>query len=56
MLAGRPKIGTRSFSNWPVWLGEEPTVPSDLKALLAPFPSEEMTLLACERAGRKREE
>jgi putative SOS response-associated peptidase YedK len=29
--------------SWPVWLGEEPTVPSDLKALLAPFPSEEMT-------------
>ena len=26
------------------------------KALLAPFSSEEMTLLACERAGRKREE
>jgi putative SOS response-associated peptidase YedK len=42
--------------SWPVWLGKEPTVPSDLKALLAPFPSEEMTLLACERAGRKREE
>ena len=28
---------------WPVWLGQEPAVPSDLKALLAPFPSEEMT-------------
>jgi putative SOS response-associated peptidase YedK len=28
---------------WAVWLGEKPADPSDLKALLAPFPSEEMT-------------
>ena len=28
---------------WPVWLGEEPAEPAELKALLAPFPSEEMT-------------
>jgi putative SOS response-associated peptidase YedK len=28
---------------WPVWLGEEPADASELKALLAPFPSEEMT-------------
>src|SRR6476619_2617197 len=28
---------------WPVWLGEEPADESRLKALLAPFPSEEMT-------------
>jgi hypothetical protein len=28
---------------WSVWLGEEPTDASALKALLAPFPSEEMT-------------
>ena len=28
---------------WPVWLGEEPADASTLKALLAPFPSEEMT-------------
>ena len=27
---------------WPVWLGEEPADASSLKALLAPFPSEEM--------------
>jgi putative SOS response-associated peptidase YedK len=27
---------------WPVWLGEEPADPSLLKALLAPFPSDEM--------------
>jgi putative SOS response-associated peptidase YedK len=29
--------------SWPVWLGEEPAFPSDLRALLAPFPSKEMT-------------
>jgi len=28
---------------WPVWLGEEPADGPDLKALLAPFPSDEMT-------------
>jgi putative SOS response-associated peptidase YedK len=28
---------------WPVWLGEEPADVSDLKAILAPYPSEEMT-------------
>jgi putative SOS response-associated peptidase YedK len=27
----------------PVWLGEEPEEPSDLKALLPPYPSEAMT-------------
>jgi putative SOS response-associated peptidase YedK len=27
---------------WPVWLGEEPADQSALKALLAPFPSDEM--------------
>jgi putative SOS response-associated peptidase YedK len=27
---------------WPEWLGEEPADPSRLKALLAPYPSEEM--------------
>ena len=29
--------------SWPVWLGEKPVDPSELKALLAPLPSEEMT-------------
>jgi putative SOS response-associated peptidase YedK len=29
--------------SWPVWLGEKPVDPSVLKALLTPFPSEEMT-------------
>jgi putative SOS response-associated peptidase YedK len=28
---------------WAVWLGEEPADPSELKALLAPYPSEAMT-------------
>jgi putative SOS response-associated peptidase YedK len=28
---------------WPVWLGEEPADSRQLKALLAPYPSEEMT-------------
>jgi putative SOS response-associated peptidase YedK len=28
---------------WPAWLGEEPTEPRALKALLTPFPSWEMT-------------
>jgi putative SOS response-associated peptidase YedK len=28
---------------WPLWLGEEPAEPAELKALLSPFPSEEMT-------------
>jgi putative SOS response-associated peptidase YedK len=27
---------------WPEWLGEEPAHPSRLKALLSPFPAEEM--------------
>src|SRR5215471_4175781 len=30
-------------ATWPAWLGEEPAVLSELKALLAPYPSEEMT-------------
>jgi len=28
---------------WPAWLGEEPADPTHLKALLAPYPSDEMT-------------
>jgi putative SOS response-associated peptidase YedK len=28
---------------WPEWLGEEPADPRHLKAMLAPYPSEEMT-------------
>jgi putative SOS response-associated peptidase YedK len=27
---------------WPVWLGEEPATVPDLKAMLAPYPSENM--------------
>ena len=29
--------------NWPVWLGEEPANVPKLKAMLVPYPSEEMT-------------
>ncbi len=29
---------------WPVWLGEEPAQPNDLKALLGPFPAERMSV------------
>ena len=29
--------------NWPVWLGEEPVNAAQLKTLLAPYPSEELT-------------
>jgi putative SOS response-associated peptidase YedK len=28
---------------WPVWLGEESAEPFELKALLAPYPAEQMT-------------
>ena len=28
---------------WPGWLGEEPAEPAQLKAMLAPYPSAEMT-------------
>ena len=28
---------------WPLWLGEEPAEPAELRALLSPFPSAEMT-------------
>ena len=27
---------------WPIWLGEEPADPKDLKALLAPYPGTDM--------------
>ena len=29
--------------NWTAWLGEEPATPPQLKAMLAPYSSEEMT-------------
>lgn len=29
--------------SWPAWLGEEPANPVQLKAMLAPYPSDEMT-------------
>ena len=27
---------------WPTWLGEQPATVNDLKAMLAPYPSDEM--------------
>jgi putative SOS response-associated peptidase YedK len=30
-------------TNWPAWLGEEPADAAQLKALLAPYPAEEMS-------------
>ena len=30
-------------NTWPVWLGEEPADPHQLKTLLAPYPASEMT-------------
>ena len=33
----------RGPETWPAWLGEEPTCAHQLKAVLAPYPSEEMT-------------
>jgi putative SOS response-associated peptidase YedK len=41
---------------WSVWLGEEPAVASTLKGLLAPVPLGGDDLLACECAGRERQE
>ncbi|MDE2113090.1 MAG: SOS response-associated peptidase family protein [Alphaproteobacteria bacterium] len=29
---------------WPLWLGEEPATPEELKALLDPYPSEDLQL------------
>jgi putative SOS response-associated peptidase YedK len=29
--------------SWPAWFGEEPADPAQLKAMLAPYPSDEMT-------------
>jgi putative SOS response-associated peptidase YedK len=32
--------------NWPVWLGQEPADPHQLKAMLTPYPAEAMTCWA----------
>ena len=40
LIVGAVVLGPEA---WPAWLGEEPAEPSELKALLAPYPSEEMT-------------
>jgi len=41
---------------WPVWIGEEPADPRQLKALLVPYPAEEMTRRPVRRARRQRQE
>ena len=41
LLNRRP--GVRGPETWPAWLGEEPADAPQLKAMLAPYPSEEMT-------------
>ena len=35
--------------NWPAWLGEVSAEPAELKALLKPYPSEDMTLWPVDR-------
>jgi putative SOS response-associated peptidase YedK len=42
--------------SWPVWLGEQPADVPQLKTLLAPYPSDEMILLAGGRTRRQRQE
>jgi putative SOS response-associated peptidase YedK len=32
-----------SLQSWPAWFGEEPAGPAQLKAMLAPYPLDEMT-------------
>jgi len=39
----QPNAGGPWADAWPAWLGEEPVDPRQLKALLAPYPSEAMT-------------
>ena len=34
---------------WPAWLGETATAPQDLKALLVPYPSAQMTYWAVDK-------
>jgi putative SOS response-associated peptidase YedK len=46
--AGRPTVpdDNRVFldpTSWPLWLGEEPGKPDELKAMLVPYPSAGMT-------------
>jgi putative SOS response-associated peptidase YedK len=41
--AAHPDAGGAGPETWPAWLGEEPAESPQLKALLAPYPSEAMT-------------
>jgi len=40
--AAQPDARRAEAETWPEWLGEEPTQPPSLKALLAPYPAEEI--------------
>jgi putative SOS response-associated peptidase YedK len=35
---------SRTVENWPAWLSEEPAAPAELKALLAPYPSNDAVI------------
>jgi putative SOS response-associated peptidase YedK len=41
--ASQPDAGGSGSETWPAWLGEEPAYARQLTAILAPYPSEEMT-------------
>ena len=41
--ASQPDAVVLGRETWPAWLGEEPTDARQLKAMLAPYPAEEMT-------------
>ena len=42
--------------HWPAWLGERAADPEELRALLGPYPAEDMVDLAGRPAGRQRQE
>jgi len=39
---GGLEFGAKGAEMWPAWLGEEPATVPDLKAMLAPYPSDQM--------------
>jgi hypothetical protein len=39
---GKVPLRTRQVNPWPIWLGEEPADPKRRKALLAPYPGDDM--------------
>jgi putative SOS response-associated peptidase YedK len=40
--APQPDAGGAEADAWPLWLGEQPAKPAQVKALLAPYPSDGM--------------